>query len=84
MRGIVRLSHLLEVVAACAESGCLNTILRSGSQWQERCLTGFEGCLEAQFFETPFAIVSILERDGGSTNFFNVFEQTPVDSRRPL
>ncbi|MEX3605885.1 MAG: hypothetical protein VB142_05045 [Burkholderia sp.] len=25
-------------------------------------------------------IVSILERDGGNTNFFNVFEQTSVDS----
>ncbi|MEX3606054.1 MAG: hypothetical protein VB142_06435 [Burkholderia sp.] len=38
------------------------------------------GGLEAQFFETPFVIVSILERDGSSTNFFNVFEQTSVDS----
>ncbi|MEX3612084.1 MAG: hypothetical protein VB124_03715 [Burkholderia sp.] len=27
----------------CTGSGCLDTILRSGGKWQERCLTGFEG-----------------------------------------
>ncbi|MEX3547878.1 MAG: hypothetical protein VB125_01425 [Burkholderia sp.] len=26
----------------CTGSGCLDTILRSGGKWQERCLTGFE------------------------------------------
>ncbi|MEX3548585.1 MAG: hypothetical protein VB125_05770 [Burkholderia sp.] len=35
----------------------------------------------AQFFETPFVIVSVLECAGGNTNLFNVFEQPPMDSR---
>lgn len=48
----------------------------SGGQFHQPFLRGFaEG--KAPLFKTLIAIVSFLERDGGSTNLLQVFEDAP-------
>jgi hypothetical protein len=42
-------------------------------------LTGFEGRHETQFFETLVAIVTVLERDGGSTDLLHIFEDATMN-----
>jgi len=54
-------------------------IASSGGLLPERCLTGFQGSVKAQFLQTPLGILALDEGIDGLTELLEVDEDATVD-----